>query len=318
MSELFFSVVVCTYNQENYIAQTLDSIIGQKHDYPYEIIVGEDCSIDGTRDVLLKYKERYPDIIKLILNENNVGVIKNYFNVISHCTGKYIMQCAGDDYWLPGKVSAQIAFMEDNPDVGLCCGNVQKLHVNGLRTVTDGCKGSRNIEYLVTGYDIYAVTICLRRELILEYIEDIKPLEKSWVMEDAPLCLWFAHNSNIYFLNNVLAVYRLSENSITRSNEYNKTKTFLCSTVEVRNFFLDLYRYHISKEELDNEMSLVFARCALQYKQYEEYKVYISKVHSRNIEIVIKKMVGKCQWLFNLCYHYICAKSILTKHGEKI
>jgi glycosyltransferase involved in cell wall biosynthesis len=149
MREPFLSVAVITYNQTNYIAQTLDSIIEQRHNYLYEIIVGEDYSTDGTRDILLKYKERYPDIIKLILNESNLGLIKNYFNVISQCSGKYIMQCAGDDYWLPGKVSTQITFMEDNPDVGLCCGGIQRLHTNGKKDVKIYQKGLVSIEKII-------------------------------------------------------------------------------------------------------------------------------------------------------------------------
>ena len=109
---LMFSVAVITYNQEKYIAQTLDSIINQRHNYSYEIVVGDDCSSDGTREIVRQYAEKYPEIVKPIFNEKNLGIIKNYFNVISHCSGKYIMECAGDDFWLPGKVELQIPFYE--------------------------------------------------------------------------------------------------------------------------------------------------------------------------------------------------------------
>ncbi len=111
MNNIMFSVCVITYNQEQYIVQTLDSIMNQKHNYSYEIVIGEDCSTDNTKKVLLDYVEKYPGIIKPIFNNPNKGLLKNYYNTLSNCKGKYIMECAGDDYWLPGKVEKQIAFI---------------------------------------------------------------------------------------------------------------------------------------------------------------------------------------------------------------
>ena len=119
MDELMFSALVITYNQKEFIAETLESILSQKHSYRYEIIVGDDCSTDGTQDVLKEYQSRYPDIIKLSLNEKNLGIVGNYYNTAAKAQGKYLLECAGDDYWLPGKVEKQISLMEENPDCGM-------------------------------------------------------------------------------------------------------------------------------------------------------------------------------------------------------
>ena len=132
MQDIMFSVAIITYNQEKYISQTLDSILNQQHDYKYEIVIGEDCSTDKTKQIIEEYVAKYPEIIKPLYNNPNKGLINNYFNVINHCQGKYIMECAGDDYWLPGKVKSQIEFMENNLDVGMCYGKVKFWNENKI------------------------------------------------------------------------------------------------------------------------------------------------------------------------------------------
>ena len=103
------SVIVLTYDQEKTISQTLDSILNQNIDFSIEIIVGEDCSTDGTKAICLDYKNKYPDVIQLLLQEQNQGLLKNYKSVIEKCRGKYIAGCAGDDYWHnPDKLKLQV------------------------------------------------------------------------------------------------------------------------------------------------------------------------------------------------------------------
>ena len=97
--ENLISVVVCTYNQEDTIARTLDSILMQQCHVPYEIIIGEDCSTDHTRDICKSYAEKHPNVIRLIANKQNKGVLDNYFDCLLAAQGKYIADCAGDDFW---------------------------------------------------------------------------------------------------------------------------------------------------------------------------------------------------------------------------
>jgi len=300
MTAPLFSVVVITFNQEEYISHTLDSIIGQDHKYSYEIIIGEDCSSDGTRDILLRYQKRYPDIIRVILNDRNLGLIKNYFSTIKHCSGKYIMQCAGDDYWLPGKVRTQIKFMEDNPDVGMCCGNVQNLYLDGKMTKSNHKKRFCSIIELMKKNEIAAVSICLRKIIFLEYIVAVNPIEKNWLIEDYPMHLWFVCNSKIYYLNELLAVYRLSKDSIMRQKKYDHMKQLLNSIMEMKRFFLNAYEIRFSEENLRNSFYLGLAGYAVKYSQYKEYNAYIKKIPSYNIKIIIKKIIGKSPFLFKI------------------
>ena len=112
------SVIVATYNQEETIARTLDSVLMQQCHVPIEIILGEDCSTDGTLAVCQHYANEHPDVIRLIANKQNKGLVDNYFDCILAAQGKYIADCAGDDFWTdPLKLEKEVCVMEQHPNV---------------------------------------------------------------------------------------------------------------------------------------------------------------------------------------------------------
>lgn len=71
----------------------------QQTSFPFELVIGEDCSTDKTREICLEYKAKYPDVIRLRLLEENIGISANFIGTLQACTGKYIGICEGDDYW---------------------------------------------------------------------------------------------------------------------------------------------------------------------------------------------------------------------------
>src|SRR5271157_2282730 len=110
------SVFMITYNHEKFVGQAIESIVTQKVNFDFELIIGEDCSTDNTLDICNKYAKQYPDIIKLFPSEKNYGMMGNTVRVLYACTGKYIAMCEGDDYWCdPYKLQKQIDFLEANP-----------------------------------------------------------------------------------------------------------------------------------------------------------------------------------------------------------
>ena len=92
------SVIVTTYNQEKTIGRALDSVLSQRCHLPVEVIIGEDCSTDHTREICQEYATRYPQI-RLFCNDHNKGIVDNYFDCLLACRGDYIADCAGDDFW---------------------------------------------------------------------------------------------------------------------------------------------------------------------------------------------------------------------------
>ena len=113
---LILSVVVSCYKQESYIAECLNSILSQDVDFNYELIIADDCSPDKTRDVIMQFYDRYPDKIKLLFQEVNVGAARNYIAVHNLARGKYVAHFDGDDVMLPGKLQSQVDVMEANHD----------------------------------------------------------------------------------------------------------------------------------------------------------------------------------------------------------
>lgn len=109
------SVWMITYNHEKFIAQAIDSVIMQKTNFDYEIVIGEDCSTDRTREIVLEYKAKHPDKFKLLLQEKNVGMMQNFIVTLKTCNGKYIALLEGDDYWTdPLKLQKQVDFLQAN------------------------------------------------------------------------------------------------------------------------------------------------------------------------------------------------------------
>lgn len=115
------SVIVLTYNHEKYIKQALDSILRQKVNFDYEILIGDDASTDNTVKVLKEYKSKYSKIIKLFLNEVNLGATRNAYNLLVNAKGKYLATCEGDDYWTDdNKLQIQVEFLEKNKELVGC------------------------------------------------------------------------------------------------------------------------------------------------------------------------------------------------------
>ena len=124
MQEPVISVVVSVYNHERYIERCLRSIAAQKCSYPFEVLVGEDCSTDGTRDVLRRLEAELPDNFHIFYREHNLGIRGTHTNsddLVDHARGKYLAACEGDDFWLyDGKLQAQTDFLEAHPEYSAC------------------------------------------------------------------------------------------------------------------------------------------------------------------------------------------------------
>lgn len=115
------SIFCLAYNHESFIKKAIESWLMQKTNFKFEAVIGEDFSTDRTREIVFSYAERYPDIIKVITSETNVGMRENSKRTKNACTGKYIAFCEGDDYWMdPNKLQTQVNFMEENPDYSIC------------------------------------------------------------------------------------------------------------------------------------------------------------------------------------------------------
>lgn len=130
MNDLVVSIMVITYNHEQFISDAIEGFLIQKCNFPVEIIIGDDCSTDSTQKIIKEYYSKFPTTIKPILNSTNLGPLKNAINVLKHCTGKYVALCEGDDFWIdPLKLQKQVDFLEQNPEYVLSFHNVIAINV---------------------------------------------------------------------------------------------------------------------------------------------------------------------------------------------
>lgn len=131
--EPLVSVCVITYNHGKYIRQCLDGILMQKVNFPYEILIHDDASPDDTADIIHEYWEKYPTVIKPILqteNQYSKGVDVSRFN-FDRAKAKYIAQCEGDDYWTDdGKMQMQVDFLEEHEEYIGTAHNVRTIDQN--------------------------------------------------------------------------------------------------------------------------------------------------------------------------------------------
>lgn len=126
------SIVMIAYNVEKYITEAIDSVLAQKVNFKVELVIGEDCSTDSTREIALEYQKKYPDIIKVLLHDVNLGLTPNCVATHNECVGKYIALLDSDDYWTNSdKLQKQIDFLESNTDYSSCAH--QSLIIKGTK-----------------------------------------------------------------------------------------------------------------------------------------------------------------------------------------
>lgn len=127
------SVYMVTYNHESYIRQAIDGVMMQKTDFEFELVIGEDCSTDRTREICFEYQKKYPDKIRVIWWHENVSKYGgNKRRTIAHCRGEFLAFCEGDDYWTDSlKLQKQVNLMRQYPSAGLCLTSAEILQENG-------------------------------------------------------------------------------------------------------------------------------------------------------------------------------------------
>ena len=132
MKPIMVSILVCTYNQAEYIGTALDSILCQDTEYTYEIIVGDDASTDDTAQIVMEYQRRYPDIVKLVVQRENKGATWNGYEISRRASGKYVAGCDGDDCWCDsGRLQRQIDFLETHSEYSAICGRCETIDDDG-------------------------------------------------------------------------------------------------------------------------------------------------------------------------------------------
>jgi glycosyltransferase involved in cell wall biosynthesis len=215
------SVHLASYQQRDLLVEALESALAQ--DYPnLEIVVGDDGSTDGTHEMLREYQARHPDKIRLVLSTENRGTTANWNQILPRCTGELVAWLDGDDVWLPGKISRQVAWFAEHPEAVLCytnaeifehgTGRVQRLqHEPRRNPFREGGAEElmRSATFFVTS------TVMVRRSAVPRAGCDVRLL----FMSDWLFWVEVARNGRIGYVPEVLTRYRIHPNNITRRGD---------------------------------------------------------------------------------------------------
>ncbi len=208
------SICCITYKQEKYIEQALNSFLLQKTNFPFEILIGEDCGGDNTLTLIGKYIEKYPSIIKLYSSTTNVGANANLLKLFNLAQGDYIAICEGDDYWCDSfKLQKQIDFIERRADISFCVHSAYSLKGEQKQIAYDRGDNEFNVyDVISTPYGGWAPTASylFRRQVV-----DILP---EWFV-NAPVGDYYIEIYSLKlgrgaFFKEPMSVYRcMAENS---------------------------------------------------------------------------------------------------------
>ncbi|MEW6334498.1 MAG: glycosyltransferase [Thermodesulfobacteriota bacterium] len=212
----FMKVSVCmiTYNHEKFIGQAIESVMMQQADFDYELVIGEDCSTDRTRAVVVDYAGRHPDRIRPLLRERNLGMNPNFVQTFQSCHGEYVALLDGDDYWTdPLKLQKQADYLSSYPDHAACFHAVSFIHENSSKEQKISRPPDRRAEYSLSDvlgdkyYWIHASSMFVRNHLIEEFPEWFYEMP----MGDLPFIILNARKGRIGYMDDVMSTYRIHE-----------------------------------------------------------------------------------------------------------
>jgi len=258
------SVLMITYNHEKFVAQAIDSILMQKVDFDYEVVIGEDCSTDNTREIVIDYKRKFPDRIRLLLHQNNLGGRKNFAQALKTCRGEYIAMLEGDDYWTsPHKLQKQVDFLDSHPECAICFHSVRELYEDGSRTswifLPPGKKEIYTLEDLLERNLMATLSMMFRNGLFGEL--------PTWFygtrMGDWPLNILNAQYGKIGYIDEVMGVYRVHNGGVWSSNELIRK---LQGEVEAYRFINSHFNFRYNKF-IRSHISLRYLWIAVAHKR---------------------------------------------------
>lgn len=255
------SVIMTTYNHERYIAEAIESVLRQQTSFRVEIVIGEDCSTDRTLNIARDYQSMYPEGIRIVTSDENVGWRKNYRRTIAAAKGKYIALLDGDDYFTHcKKLQMQVELLEADPEAGMCYTRSERVDETGNRTLYPEGECQTSFEAMLRRNPAENCTVVARRELVERYYDEIRPdLHPEWRTDDLPMWLWFAATGKYRAIDCPTAVHRVLRESVSHSPKYRDKIAFVDSLADISIWYDK--RYNASR--LHHELTLAKHNTAL-------------------------------------------------------
>jgi glycosyltransferase involved in cell wall biosynthesis len=239
-----------TYNHEPYIAQAIEGVLSQETDFPIELIIGEDCSTDRTREIVLDFQRRHPEMIRVLFSEKNVGMHNNFRRTVLAARGKYIAFCEGDDWWhRRDKLQLQIRALRADSSLVCVSGGIQHISPHGQPLESEKPSSAAQppvrVEYqdliLRTVFHATCTAVAKTEAVHQALLGDTLCRDDTQLMGDLPLWLELSQNGQMIRLSETLASYRQTPNSASRQSDPLGAWRFEISCLDVRYRALERY-----------------------------------------------------------------------------
>lgn len=302
MSAPLVSVPMITYNHASFIAQAIEGVLRQETGYPFELIIGEDCSSDETRLIVAEYQKKYPEVIRVLTSEKNVGMKTNVRRTFKACRGTYIACCEGDDFWQnPHKLQLQTEYLERHPDCGLVYSSYDVYHVGDKRLIRDFINYKElkmpenpSLSDIIEGKSKpLTCTVMARRSLCEEITAADSFLHKGdhFLMGDTQLWAELATRARLHYIPESLATHNITGESASRSSNLGKVLRFEKSGAELR---LYLCKKHNVSLELREKCEFGYAEATLRLAAHEQNRDAADEIRRMRKKLTLKQWVHYC------------------------
>ena len=297
------SVLMSTYNHEKYIAQAIESVVSKKTNFEFELVIGEDCSADGTKKIIEEYALKYPKLIRPVFIKENVGALRNIYEfALPRCEGKYIACLEGDDFWTnDSKLQKQVDFLEANPECGLTHADVNHYFEDGKKLMIAVNKNSNKtvpegdvFEHLIKPepFFIKTATTCFRKELLVKYFDYELAIRENWPLADLPLWMDISKHSKAHYFDEVFATYRLLNESASRTKSPQKHYQYVKDLYKIKILYLEKYKVDFSKVKLIKEK---YYRTLLNYSMkvndMDDFQEALTYLNSNKMKLGLKEKI---------------------------
>ena len=292
-----------TYNQKEFIKDALDGFVMQKTSFPFEVIVHDDASTDGTTNIVNKYAKKYPEIIKPMIETENQwqkGGLKHIISIMNekHRRGKYIAFCEGDDYWTDSlKLQRQVDFLEGHSEYSMCFHSAKKQYeTNAVAWIN--CENIQDKDYDATdifiNWTVPTASVLCRKEA-MDFYANLKHPERIQNY-DIFIILSCAMVGKLRGMHEQMSVYRIQGEGLT----YNKKALIRCTMNNPGHFMTLKENFPIvDSNPIDDTISKVFfERAMIQYSFSNKLKDLLMSCgysYKRFFKMLGRQVVLKCK-----------------------
>lgn len=244
--EFQIQVLMMTFNHEKFIGRAIESVIEQETSFSFQLVISVDKSEDNTLEICKNYQKKFPDKIKILESDSNIGSQKNAVKILNYANAKYIAICEGDDYWIDKfKLQKQVEFLELNKDYSLCFHYTQEIYENGVNGKIYG-KNGRRIDFNVS--DTFSPIAIFHTSSIVFRRSAFQLTDWFSLVVSADMALFsiVSAKGKLRCIPEIMSVYRKHEGGLTRTkaviDNYHKNR------IQLMNYLNEFHQFKYDKE----------------------------------------------------------------------